>query len=218
LPSSKLPPGTSIIQVFDRPDIAGRLLILGAPGAGKTTSLWVLASELIIRAANDVNKPIPVLFNLSSWADHRQGISEWLETELKSIYGVSVDVSQQWLANDQLLPLLDGLDELQSMDQEQCIEEINRFLRSSDQPSYLVVCCDLDEYERYSTKLELKGAVCLQPLTDEQIHDYLIKENCTDLWYYLEGDTEVMEFVKSPYMMSLMNLVYGKYHLRNGNN
>jgi predicted NACHT family NTPase len=29
---------TSILEVFDREEIAGRLLILGAPGSGKTTT------------------------------------------------------------------------------------------------------------------------------------------------------------------------------------
>jgi predicted NACHT family NTPase len=62
-----LPSGTQLIDVFDRLDRA--LLILGAPGAGKTTLLLTLAHDLLIRAAQDPEQPIPVVFPLSSWAE-----------------------------------------------------------------------------------------------------------------------------------------------------
>ncbi|MBE9224728.1 hypothetical protein IQ264_04500 [Phormidium sp. LEGE 05292] len=57
-PSSLLPSNTNIIEIFDLEEIAGRLLILGAPGAGKTTILLELAKTLISRAEADPN---PVL-------------------------------------------------------------------------------------------------------------------------------------------------------------
>jgi hypothetical protein len=59
-----LTPGTPLIDVFDRLDRA--LLVLGAPGAGKTTLLLQLARELLQRAAQDPEQPIPVVFPLSS--------------------------------------------------------------------------------------------------------------------------------------------------------
>jgi hypothetical protein len=55
-----LPPGTRLINVFDTSDRA--LLILGAPGAGKTTLLLALAQELLTRAGQDSDSPIPVVF------------------------------------------------------------------------------------------------------------------------------------------------------------
>jgi predicted NACHT family NTPase len=53
-------PGTRLVDVFDRLDRA--LLILGAPGAGKTTLLLTLARDLLQRAAQDPEQPIPVVF------------------------------------------------------------------------------------------------------------------------------------------------------------
>ena len=61
-PPSLLPEETSILKVFDTEEIAGKLLILGEPGSGKTTTLLELAKELITRAENEASKPIPVLF------------------------------------------------------------------------------------------------------------------------------------------------------------
>ncbi|MEH2071251.1 MAG: hypothetical protein V7K47_24355 [Nostoc sp.] len=64
-PSQLLSPETTIGQVFDQ--CSGRLLILGEPGAGKTTSLLDLALELVERAENDSQQRIPVLVDLSDW-------------------------------------------------------------------------------------------------------------------------------------------------------
>ncbi|WP_445635308.1 Tetratricopeptide repeat protein [Nostoc sp. DSM 114161] len=64
-PSRLLSPETTIGEVFDQ--CAGRLLILGEPGAGKTTSLLDLAVELLQRAKDDPQQRIPVVIDLSDW-------------------------------------------------------------------------------------------------------------------------------------------------------
>jgi hypothetical protein len=85
-PNHTLPHGTKIIEVFD--SMAGELLILGEPGGGKTTMLLELARDLIHRAEIDETQPIPVVFNLSSWAAERKPLDEWLVYELSSKYQV----------------------------------------------------------------------------------------------------------------------------------
>ncbi|MEV6238155.1 AAA family ATPase [Lentzea sp. NPDC051838] len=61
--TSDLPSG--IIDIFLDPRTARRLLVLGAPGAGKTTQLLRLAEHLL----NDPAGPVPVMVSLtgSSW-------------------------------------------------------------------------------------------------------------------------------------------------------
>ena len=71
-------PQTSILEVFEQSEIVGQLLILGAPGAGKTTTMLDLAQSLIDKAIQDSSYPIPALFNLSSWKNPRQSIPTWL--------------------------------------------------------------------------------------------------------------------------------------------
>lgn len=68
-PPEPLPPGTQISEAFDR--VGGGLLILGAPGAGKTTALLQLCDELLDRAERHPDQSIPVVVNLASWAHHR---------------------------------------------------------------------------------------------------------------------------------------------------
>jgi len=106
-PDSLLPPNTKILNVFDK--LNGKLLILGAPGGGKTTTLLELTHDLLHRANHDDAQPIPVVFNLSSWSQNPKPLTEWLIDELNSKYQVSKDVAKEWVKNDGLLLLLDGL-------------------------------------------------------------------------------------------------------------
>ena len=82
-----LPSGTAIAEVYDR--FGGALLILGAPGGGKTTELLELASQLLDRAERDERHAIPVVFNLSSWVAQRLPLDKWLIEELNTGYDVS---------------------------------------------------------------------------------------------------------------------------------
>ena len=164
---------TSITKVFEYSEIAGKLLILGSPGSGKTTALLELSQSLLERAVDEIDYPIPVLLNLASWVNPNQSMVEWLVSELKLKYGVSKPLAQEWLQNRQLLPLLDGLDEVKQVLQESCIKSINQFLQGECSPQYLVVCSRSEEYSNHYTKLGLNGAIYLQPLTNNQIRDYL---------------------------------------------
>lgn len=202
-PAEPLPDATTILEVFDSQEIAGKLLILGAPGAGKTTTQLELAKALVSRAEEQPEYPVPVLFNLSSWKDDRQSITDWLVAELKSKYGVSKKLGQEWVNNHQLLPMLDGLDELEPQRQELCVHAINQFLASETRPLYLVVCSRIEEYSNYAKQLQLNGAIFLQPLTNNQICDYLTSINYIELWSTISNDLDLLELVKTPLLLSI---------------
>ncbi|MHC5761892.1 NACHT domain-containing protein [Nostoc sp.] len=207
-PPEPIPDTTRIIDVFDSVDVAGKLLILGAPGSGKTTTQLELAQELIKRAEEQPDYPVPVLFNLSSWKDDRQPLSDWLVAELKSKYGVSIKFGKEWVDNKQLLPLLDGLDELEPQRQEYCVRAINQFLAGENRPLSLVVCSRSEEYSNYSTQLQLNGAIYLQHLSNRQICDYLTSINSIELWSTISSDLDLLELVKTPLLLSITVLAF----------
>jgi hypothetical protein len=154
--------GVSIGAVFRQ--VQGQLLVLGDPGAGKTTYLYELAQALVFAASRVADEPIPVILSLASWAVHRQDLTAWLAGELYRRYRVPRLVGQYWLRGRQVVLLLDGLDEVRAEHREACLRAINRFL---DDPGAagLVVCCRAAEYEALPVKLRLEGAVVIQPLT-----------------------------------------------------
>ena len=206
LPSQPLPPETKILDVFERSDIQGKLLILGAPGAGKTTTLLDLAQGLVERAIADPTAPIPVIFTLSSWKDPKQLMKDWLIAELKSKYGVRIDIGKKWIEDKQLLPLLDGLDEVKPEHQKSCLNAINRLLESDDRPSDLVVCSRREEYENYQVRLHLNGAIRLQALTDEQIQQYFHTLKQPQMWQTMQLDVALLELIRTPLFLAIVEL------------
>ncbi len=107
--------------------LAGSLLILGAPGGGKTTLLLELARELLARAEHDPDHAIPVVLNLSSWSTKRLSLTNWLLEELAIQYDVSSKLAQEWVSHNMLLLLLDGLDEVSREYRDTCVAAINTF-------------------------------------------------------------------------------------------
>ena len=198
----RLPPYTDIYEIFDE-WVGRKLLILGKPGSGKTTTMLELARELVKDAEEDSSQPMPGLFNLSTWKNDKQSMVDWLVEQLKT-KGVREDIARQWLKNKEILPILDGLDELESGRQESCVEAINRWLQSEYSPPGLVVCCRIEEYEKYETRLLLNGAVCLLPLRSEQIRDYLALHHRSDLWKIIKSDEKLLEMVQQPLFLSLV--------------
>ena len=111
--------------IFD--ELGQALLILGAPGAGKTTLLLELTRDLLDRAEQDASYPMPVVFHLSSWAVRRRPLADWLVDELAERYYVPRKLAQAWIDAEQVLPLLDGLDEVAPEHRAACVEAINTF-------------------------------------------------------------------------------------------
>ncbi|MBU0703467.1 MAG: NACHT domain-containing protein [Chloroflexi bacterium] len=205
-PNRQLSPGTKIIDVFD--EMSQALLILGEPGSGKTTMLLELARDTIARAEEYPVQPIPVVFNLSSWAEKRQPIAEWLVEELNTKYNIPKRIARRWVENDELLFLLDGLDEVILEHREDCVKAINDFRREHLIP--LVVCSRIADYRALTTKLKLQGAVLLQPLTPQQIDEYLggASTELSAVRETLHNDTALQELAQSPLMLSIMALAY----------
>ncbi|PSB39974.1 hypothetical protein C7B69_00670 [filamentous cyanobacterium Phorm 46] len=205
-PSFRLPPKASISKVFDR--TGGKLVILGATGAGKTTTLLELALVLVSRAQKDPSFPIPVLFELGSWKAESGAIADWLIAQLKFKYGISPAIGKKWVAEQKLLPLLDGLDEVETHRQNSCIQAINQFIESEFKPKHLVACSSFEVYKNCQTRFKLQAAVLLKSLTATQVQNYLLEARSRELWYSIENEPELLKIAKVPLLLSMMALAY----------
>jgi hypothetical protein len=217
-PVVPLDAGSRIIDVFDHSKIERKLLVLGEPGAGKTTMMLELAKALLERAMADKAEPIPVLLNLSSWTRPDQSIFEWLVSELKKKYGVRQDLAQRWLEKKQLLPLLDGLDEVAPQHQRTCADALNTWLTedSTQRPCGVLICCRREEFEQIvQQQLSLYGAIYLKALTIEQIENYFTQIGLQDVWKTVQCDESLQKLLTTPLFLSIFGLAQqqGKFSL-----
>lgn len=198
---------SSVLEIYKETGLA--LLILGAPGSGKTTTLLELARELVTQAELNPTHPIPVKLNLTSWAEKRTALIEWVIEELITKYQIPRKTSRPWLENDELILLLDGLDEVPAKHRAACMEAINQF-RQEQGLTGLVVCSRIHEYEAVDTKLKLGGAILLNTLTAEQIDNYLAAAGpqLAALRAAIQEDAILREMAQSPLMLQIMTRAY----------
>jgi hypothetical protein len=203
-----IPPEKSLISIFN--ESGRKLLILGEPGSGKTTTMLQLAESLIATARQDPAAPIPLILNLSSWAQQRPALTDWLVQEISGpAYDLARDLARSGIALNQFLYLLDGLDEvLDRQDRAACTEAINEF-KASHQVE-MVICSRTAEYEALANQLVMGSAVEIQPLTDEQINAYLSYEGLElqAVRATLVHDEPLRGLAQTPLMLGLMTLAY----------
>ena len=227
-PIRPLDAGTRVFDLFQQLGEGRSLLILGEPGAGKTTTLLTLARDLLEHRHREQTQSgqtspsqtyftqrIPAIFNLSSWTGDT--IAQWLITELNSKYQIPKTIGKTWVEQQQLLLLLDGLDEVRPDRRDSCAAAINQF--HQDFGPELVVCCRMNDYNALAQKLGLQSAVYVRSLTDRQIWQYLerAESGLTGLKSLLERSAaqqadqtgqSLFDLARSPLILNIMALTY----------
>lgn len=165
----------------------GRLLVLGAPGAGKTMLMVRLVLDLL-KNREDTD-PVPVLVSLASWNPAEQDLGEWLADSLARDHPalasptppISGETTQAELlvATGLVMPILDGLDEIPRTLRGLAIQHINTWNAGVQ----LVVTCRIGEQANdiwqwepesgISGPLLQAAAVKLRPLEAKEVALYL---------------------------------------------
>ena len=147
----------------------GRLVVLGEPGAGKTTLVVRLVLDLLARRQS--GEPVPVLVPVASW-DPEEDLHKWLSAQVGKGTGLG-----SLLKAGLILPILDGLDELPAETRQAAIIKINDVLRPGEQ---LIVTCREEQYrdavrpaDGAEVTLHAAAAIHLRPLDADVVSKYL---------------------------------------------
>jgi len=206
-----------------------RLVVLGAPGAGKTMLLVRLVLELLaVRREN--GGPVPVLVPLASWNPQEQDLHPWLVSRLATDYpglreavsSPSGDTSRLRALLDQkmLFLVLDGLDEIPRDLRGSAIVKVNAALRPAEG---VVLSSRADEYRQAvdpgnGRPVRLQGAagVKLHDLDAADIRSYLCQDSRTlaaaarwDPVLAMLGNTgPIRQVFQTPLMVGLARTIY----------
>ncbi|MEO3788464.1 NACHT domain-containing protein [Actinocorallia sp. B10E7] len=124
-----------ITRTFTRIPTA-RLVVLGEPGSGKTTLASHLARQLLDERRAD--GPVPVVLSLASWNPEEQPLAQWIVGRLTLTYGglgapyaerEGTTLAEALVEDQLILPVLDGLDELDPAVRGFAIAALNEALR-----------------------------------------------------------------------------------------
>jgi GTPase SAR1 family protein len=165
-----------------------RIILLGEPGSGKTTTLWRLAYDYATAARADGQAPLPVLVPLGGYTDDGP-----FDAYLARYLGPLASYLETYRASRRLILLLDGLNEMPQAGYEERVGRIREVLDRQPDDVVVVTCRALD----YVVKLEGLQKVEVSPLDEGRIrtflHNYLGETAGERLFWTMAGGEEVRE-------------------------
>lgn len=161
-------------EIVEHPDLLQsvealrQVVVLGEPGAGKTTTLWYLAWEMASRAIENETLPIPVLLELGYLEGNRT-----IDSEIRARLGDLSKYYDTLKDKNRITFLIDGINELQSSNREQILQNLAHIIEwSEDNNIILVMTCRELDYNNIN-EINVVGKLWVNPLDPARIYDLL---------------------------------------------
>jgi hypothetical protein len=164
-----------------------RLLILGSRGSGKSVLVLQLVDQILQDRSRTI-EAVPVPINASRWRSSSR-FDSWLAEEISQEYQLPGPLSEGLVRRRQIIPVLDGLDELgrtpgdnEYARAQELIQALNEYTLGG-RLSPLIASSRTDYYEgatAWDVDLTLDAVtVRVLPLTGTKVHNY-IETNISD--------------------------------------
>lgn len=153
----------------------GRLIILGDAGSGKT----VLAHQIQWELLSTSPESVPVVFTLARGnIDPDKTLKDWIVDSLKDDYpeiwsrrDIGIGVVEQLVRNNRILPILDGLDEVEPPSRASIVEHLNTNLTGA----FILTCRGEVFAELVKQSGKVDGAAVIQSkiMIPAEVAEYL---------------------------------------------
>ena len=188
-----------------------KLVVLGKPGAGKTTFMKYLAMSCL--GGRFHGELVPIFVTLKAYAEERgqPSLENYILTEFQK-RKVSQDEVKRLLDKGKALILLDGLDEVKKEDDRRVKQDIDRFSRDWLKNRFALTCRIAAREYQFEKFTEVEVA----DFNDRQINTFVNK------WFWdtdeskvvrmlakLKQNKPVKELASNPLLLTLLCLVFG---------
>ena len=196
-----------IKQTFQ--DAFGRLLIVGAPGSGKTCLLL----QLVLKLLESERFAIPVILNLATWRNSYANLEDWLEEILPLELGANKTFAKKIIQQSDLILLFDGFDEVKEEDRASCLEAIGKY--GVEAKRRFVITSRIEEYKAVVKDAPVNLQIEVGPLTYEQVITELesighTQPEAKPLVYAIEKDPLLKEVVQTPFYFNVLQLLFAQ--------
>ncbi|BBH68205.1 hypothetical protein ACTI_48900 [Actinoplanes sp. OR16] len=165
-------PAAGLVTAFRRLP-ARQLVVLGEPGAGKSTLSMLLTVAALPAPGSPPDQPVPVLLALASW-DPDEDLRVWAARAAAETYPEVAAEARALIDHNRVLLVLDGLDELPAAVRRQAARHLGDAAAVDGLP--MVVTCRRTEYDEVVTsegRLPLAAEVTIAPVTVEDAIAFL---------------------------------------------
>ncbi len=188
-----------------------KFIVLGKPGAGKTTYLKFLALNSIKDNSEIKQRKLPIFITLKEWADKGGSLLKFITYQFDICDLPDAEAfTTQVLKSGKCLILLDGLDEVQEERKNDIIQSIIDFSKKYDDNQYVISC----RIAAYNHSFDRFTDVEMADFNDEQIekfienwfrHEDKIGQEC---WEEVKQSSGLKELATSPLLLTLLCINY----------
>ena len=200
------------VKGFEAVEEFQKLVVLGKPGAGKTTFMKYLAMSCLGNRFH--GELVPIFVTLKAYAEERgqPSLENYILTEFQK-REVAEDVAKRLLKEGRALILLDGLDEVKKEDDRRIKQDIDRFSRDWLKNRFAITCRIAAREYQFEKFTEVEVA----DFDDGQIETFVNnwfrdrdESKRERMLEKLEDDEPVKELATNPLLLTLLCLVFGE--------
>jgi hypothetical protein len=192
-----------------------KLMIKGAPGAGKSMLLKHIALSYAESGFATSGQYVPILLELHRLSDHTKSINQCLVEALERNDFPKADrFVAQGLKNGTLLLLFDGLDEVNSAERQEVVQRIRDLIYRYSKCRVLITCRTQVYNGEFSEVVNQTLEV--EEFTDQQIQNFLhpwqssmtADKSVEQLLRNLHDRPRIMALARNPLMLTIIAYLY----------